>query len=77
MNADVPWLHRRRQVARAATSIATDHRRSAGDARAALASGGSRRTTVKPEEVAEAVAFVRRGASAVTGQAIAVACGEI
>jgi 3-hydroxybutyrate dehydrogenase len=33
---------------------------------------------VQPEEVAEAVAFLsRREAGAMTGQAIAVACGEV
>jgi NAD(P)-dependent dehydrogenase (short-subunit alcohol dehydrogenase family) len=33
---------------------------------------------VRPEEVAEAVAFLcRRDATAMTGQAIAVACGEV
>ena len=47
-------------------------------ARAALASSNPAGRLVQPEEVAEAVAFLcQRGASAMTGQAIAVACGEV
>ena len=52
--------------------------RSPEEARAMLASGNPSGRLVRPEEVAEAVAFLcRREATAMTGQAIAVACGEV
>ena len=51
---------------------------SADDARAVLAKGSPRGTLITPQEVADAVVWVcSPGASAITGQAIAVAAGEV
>lgn len=78
VNAICPGFTDTDMVARAATSIATVTGRSPEHARAALASSNPAGRLVLPEEVAEAVAFLcQRGASAMTGQAIAVACGEV
>jgi NAD(P)-dependent dehydrogenase (short-subunit alcohol dehydrogenase family) len=52
--------------------------RSAGEARAILTKQSPRGTLITPEEVAEAVLWLcSPGASAITGQAIAVAAGEV
>ena len=52
--------------------------RSAGEARQRLAAANPQGRLVRPEEVAQAVVWlVRREASAMTGQAIAVAGGEV
>jgi NAD(P)-dependent dehydrogenase (short-subunit alcohol dehydrogenase family) len=78
VNAICPGFTDTDMVTRAATSIATASGRSAENARAALASSNPAGRLVLPEEVAEAVAFLcQRRASAMTGQAIAVACGEV
>ncbi len=78
VNAICPGFTDTDMVARAATSIAAITGRSPDNARAALASSNPAGRLVLPEEVAEAVAFLcQRGASAMTGQAIAVACGEV
>jgi NAD(P)-dependent dehydrogenase (short-subunit alcohol dehydrogenase family) len=78
VNAICPGFTDTDMVARAATSIAAITGRSPDNARAALASGNPAGRLVLPEEVAEAVAFLcQRRASAMTGQAIAVACGEV
>jgi NAD(P)-dependent dehydrogenase (short-subunit alcohol dehydrogenase family) len=78
VNAVCPGFTDTDMVTRAATSIAAVTGRSPENARAALASSNPAGRLVLPEEVAEAVAFLcRRGASAMTGQAIAVACGEV
>jgi NAD(P)-dependent dehydrogenase (short-subunit alcohol dehydrogenase family) len=77
-NAICPGFTDTDMVARAATSIAAVTGRSPEKARTALASSNPAGRLVLPEEVAEAVAFLcQRGASAMTGQAIAVACGEV
>jgi NAD(P)-dependent dehydrogenase (short-subunit alcohol dehydrogenase family) len=78
VNAICPGFTDTDMVARAVTSIAAATGRSVENARAALASSNPAGRLVLPEEVAEAVAFLcRRGASAMTGQAIGVACGEV
>ena len=78
VNAICPGFTDTDMVTRAATSIAAATGRSPENARAALASSNPAGRLVLPEEVAEAVAFLcQRGASAMTGQAIAVACGEV
>ena len=78
VNAICPGFTDTDMVTRAATSIAAVTGRSPENARAALASSNPAGRLVLPEEVAEAVAFLcQRGASAMTGQAIAVACGEV
>jgi 3-hydroxybutyrate dehydrogenase len=65
-------------VTRAVTTIAAAGGRSPEDARQQLSSGNPAGRLVQPREVAEAVVFLcRRDASAMTGQAIAVACGEV
>jgi NAD(P)-dependent dehydrogenase (short-subunit alcohol dehydrogenase family) len=64
-------------VERSVATIVAAGGRSAEEARRMLASGNPAGRLVRPEEVAEAVAFLcRREASAMTGQAIAVAGGE-
>ena len=78
VNAVCPGFTDTDMVTRATTSIAAVTGRSPEDARTALASSNPAGRLILPEEVAEAVAFLcRRGASAMTGQAIAVACGEM
>jgi NAD(P)-dependent dehydrogenase (short-subunit alcohol dehydrogenase family) len=78
VNAICPGFTDTDMVARAATSIAAVTGRSPEKARTALASSNPAGRLVLPEEVAEAVAFLcQRRASAMTGQAIAVACGEV
>jgi len=52
--------------------------RSADEARAILAKGSPRGTLITPQEVADTVVWLcSPGASAITGQAIAVAAGEV
>jgi NAD(P)-dependent dehydrogenase (short-subunit alcohol dehydrogenase family) len=78
VNAVCPGFTDTDLVARAATTIAASTGRSVEDARQALASVSPAARLVQPEEVADVVAFLcRPGASAITGQAIAVACGEV
>jgi NAD(P)-dependent dehydrogenase (short-subunit alcohol dehydrogenase family) len=78
VNAVCPGFTDTDMVARAAATIATASRRPAAEARKELAGGNPANRLVRPEEVAEAVAFLcRNDASAMTGQAIAVACGEV
>ena len=78
VNAVCPGFTDTDMAARAVTTIAATSGRSPQEAREKLASGNPAGRLVRPEEVAEAVAFLcRRDASAMTGQAIAVACGEI
>ena len=79
MNAVCPGFTDTDMVSRAVATIAAAGGRSPEDeARSKLASGNPAGRLVRPEEVAEAVAFLcRRDASAMTGQAIAVAYGEV
>jgi NAD(P)-dependent dehydrogenase (short-subunit alcohol dehydrogenase family) len=65
-------------VQRATANIARQTGRSEADAKATLARYNPQGRLVAPEQVAEAVAFLcRDAASAVTGQSIVVAGGEI
>ncbi|HME20808.1 MAG TPA: SDR family NAD(P)-dependent oxidoreductase [Acetobacteraceae bacterium] len=78
VNAVCPGFTDTDMVARAAATIAAAGGRSPDEARGLLASGNPAGRLVRPEEVAAAVAFLcRPDASAMTGQAIAVACGEV
>jgi 3-hydroxybutyrate dehydrogenase len=78
VNAVCPGFTDTDMVTRAAATIASAGAGSPQEAREKLASGNPAGRLVQPREVAEAVAFLcRRDASAMTGQAIAVACGEV
>lgn len=78
VNAVCPGFTDTDMVARSAATITAAGGGSPQEAREKLASGNPAGRLVRPEEVAEAVAFLcRRDASAMTGQAIAVACGEV
>jgi NAD(P)-dependent dehydrogenase (short-subunit alcohol dehydrogenase family) len=78
VNAVCPGFTDTDMVARSAATIAAAGGGSPQEAREKLASGNPAGRLVRPDEVAEAVAFLcRRDASAMTGQAIAVACGEV
>ena len=78
VNAVCPGFTDTDLVARATANIAANTGRSVEDARQALAANNPAGRLIQPEEVADAVAFLcRPGASAITGQAIAVACGEV
>jgi 3-hydroxybutyrate dehydrogenase len=78
VNAVCPGFTDTDMVARSVATIAASTGRSEPAAREALAATNPAGRLVRPEEVAETVAFLcREQASGVTGQAIAVACGEI
>ncbi|MGA3403919.1 MAG: SDR family NAD(P)-dependent oxidoreductase, partial [Acetobacteraceae bacterium] len=78
VNAVCPGFTDTDMVTRAAATIAAAGDRSPQEARDKLAAGNPAGRLVRPEEVADAVAFLcRPDASAMTGQAIAVACGEV
>jgi len=63
---------------RAIDNIVTKTQRSRADARATLASSSPQRRLVTPQEVADAVLWLASaGAMSITGQAIAVAGGEV
>lgn len=65
-------------VAQAVEQIAGKTGRSPGEARDALASANPQGRLVQPDEVAQAVLWLcRRESSSITGQAIAVAGGEV
>ena len=78
VNAVCPGFTDTDMVARSAVTIAASSGRSTEEARALLARSNPAGRLVRPGEVAEAVAFLcRRDAGAMTGQAVAVACGEV
>ena len=78
VNAVCPGFTDTNMLARSVATIVAAGGRSREEARGLLASGNPAGRLVRPEEVAEAVAFLcRPDASAMTGQAIAVACGEV
>jgi NAD(P)-dependent dehydrogenase (short-subunit alcohol dehydrogenase family) len=78
VNAVCPGFTDTELVQRAAATIARETQRGEADAKAALARYNPQRRLVLPEEVAEAVAFLcRDAASAMTGQSIVVAGGEV
>ena len=78
VNAVCPGFTDTDLVHRATQTIAQQTGRSETDARATLARYNPQGRLVTPEEVAEAVAFLcRDAASAMTGQSIVVAGGEV
>jgi NAD(P)-dependent dehydrogenase (short-subunit alcohol dehydrogenase family) len=78
VNAVCPGFTDTDLVRRATDTIAQQTGRSEIEARATLTRYNPQRRLVLPEEVAEAVAFLcRDAASAITGQAIVVAGGEV
>jgi NAD(P)-dependent dehydrogenase (short-subunit alcohol dehydrogenase family) len=78
VNAVCPGFTDTDLVTRAVATIADTTGRSQQEARETLASTNPSGRLVRPEEVAETVAFLcRPEAGAMTGQAIAVACGEL
>ena len=78
VNAVCPGFTDTGMVERSVATIAAAGGRTPEEARRMLESGNPAGRLVRPEEVAEAVAFLcRREAGAMTGQAIAVACGEV
>jgi NAD(P)-dependent dehydrogenase (short-subunit alcohol dehydrogenase family) len=78
VNAVCPGFTDTDLVRRATQTIALQTGRSETDAKAALARYNPQGRLVTPDEVAEAAAFLcRDGASALTGQSIVVAGGEV
>jgi NAD(P)-dependent dehydrogenase (short-subunit alcohol dehydrogenase family) len=78
VNAVCPGFADTEMTARSIATITAASGRSPEEARALLVRGNPAGRLVAPEEVADAVAFLcRREAGAMTGQAIAVACGEV
>ena len=78
VNAVCPGFTDTEMVARSVATIVAASGRSPDAARGMLAAGNPAGRLIRPEEVAEVVAFLcRRDAGAMTGQAIAVAGGEI
>jgi len=78
VNAVCPGFTDTDLVAEAARTIAAKTGRSEADARAELARSNPQGRLIRPEEVADAVAFLCRPESgAITGQAIVVAGGEV
>jgi NAD(P)-dependent dehydrogenase (short-subunit alcohol dehydrogenase family) len=78
VNAVCPGFTETDLLRRATQTIAQQTGRSAADAKATLARYNPQGRLVTPEEVAEAVAFLcRDAASAMTGQSVIVAGGEV
>ncbi len=77
VNAVCPGFTETSLLDRAVDRIASSTKRSAADARQALAANNPQGRFVQPQEVADAVVWLCRDASAaITGQAIAVSGGE-
>ena len=78
VNAVCPGYTDTDMVSDAVGNIARKNGKTEAEARAALVSGNPQRRLVRPEEVANAVLWLcLPGADAITGQAIAVAGGEV
>jgi NAD(P)-dependent dehydrogenase (short-subunit alcohol dehydrogenase family) len=78
VNAVCPGYTETPMVERAVDNIVAKTKRSRDDARAALATSNPQGRLVKPEEVADTVLWLASaGAQSITGQAIAVAGGEV
>ena len=78
VNAVCPGFADTEMTARSVATITAASGRSAEEARGLLARSNPAGRLIAPEEVADTVAFLcRREAGAITGQAIAVACGEV
>jgi NAD(P)-dependent dehydrogenase (short-subunit alcohol dehydrogenase family) len=78
VNAVCPGYTEPAIVEDAVAKIAAKTKRSAADARAELAGANPQKRLIQPGEVAQAVLWLcRRDSSAITGQAIAVAGGEV
>jgi NAD(P)-dependent dehydrogenase (short-subunit alcohol dehydrogenase family) len=78
VNAICPGFTDTGMVGRSVAAIVAASGRSPEEARRLLEAGNPAGRLVRPEEVAEAVAFLcRPAAGAMTGQAITVACGEV
>lgn len=78
VNAVCPGYTETDIVREAVANIVAKTGRSEAEARAELAAGNPQKRLVQPEEVADAVAWLcRPSAGAMTGQAIAVAGGEV
>ena len=78
VNAVCPGYTETPMVERAVDNIVAKTKRSRDDARATLATSNPQGRLVKPEEVADAVLWLASaGAQSITGQAIAVAGGEV
>jgi NAD(P)-dependent dehydrogenase (short-subunit alcohol dehydrogenase family) len=78
VNAVCPGYTDTPLFARAVDNIVAKTKRSTEDARAALASSNPQGRLVRPEEVADTVLWLASpGAASITGQAIAVAGGEV
>ena len=78
INAVCPGFTDTALIARAVDTIVAKTGKSAGDARGALERINPQGRLVQPEEVASAVAYLcRDDAGSMTGQAIAVAGGEV
>ena len=78
VNAVCPGFTDTDMLSRAVATIAAAGGGSQDEARGKLASANPAGRLVQPQEVAETVAFLcRREANAMTGQAIAVAYGEV
>jgi NAD(P)-dependent dehydrogenase (short-subunit alcohol dehydrogenase family) len=78
VNAVCPGFADTEMTARSVATIVAASGRNAEEARGLLARSNPAGRLIAPEEVAEAAAFLcRREAGAMTGQAIAIACGEV
>ena len=78
VNAVCPGFTETPLFERAIDNIVAKTKRSREEARATLAASNPQRRLVRPEEIADAVIWLASaGAASITGQAIAVAGGEV